>query len=115
MILSSLEHPLIINLVTLFHDEKRICIIYECADIFARRLSQVAAQAAFILGRLPSWLQNSSASALIRVNFRQYPVCLAPFQVSSNCQRKLLVDALVFFETEIDRFKKRFRLEFPRL
>merc|ERR1719331_205885 len=28
-ILSSLEHPLIINLVTLFHDEKRICIIYE--------------------------------------------------------------------------------------
>jgi serine/threonine protein kinase len=29
MILSSLEHPLIINLVTLFHDEKRICIIYE--------------------------------------------------------------------------------------
>ena len=32
-ILSSLEHPLIINLVTLFHDEKRICIIYECADL----------------------------------------------------------------------------------
>ena len=29
MVLSTLEHPLIINLISVFHDEKRVCVIYE--------------------------------------------------------------------------------------